>query len=141
MNKLIISIIIILLIYGIYLYSHELNETYSDELFKHRELGKHNDSWNQLEVGKTAIDCYNLSEKDCMNYSNCGLCLKDNKKKCIPGDVHGPLAEETCDGWAYTNYYDRFIFGEKVTTITPSWSKFYSDYEVKFPSPQVRATL
>ena len=76
-----------------------------------------------------------------MKYSNCGLCLKDGKQECIPGDVQGPLFKEDCEGWQHTNYYDRHIFGEKVVTLSPPWSKFYPDYEARYPSPTSRATL
>ena len=76
-----------------------------------------------------------------MDYSNCGLCMKDGKIECIPGDVQGPFFKEDCQGWMHTNYYDRYIFGERVTTITPPWNRFYPDYETKYPSPKSRATL
>lgn len=97
--------------------------------------------WDLNQVGKIANDCYELNDKDCIKYSNCGLCIKDDKLKCIPGDVQGPLFKEDCEGWIYTDYNDRYIFGEKVTTMTPPWNKFYSEYEIRYPSPKSRATL
>jgi hypothetical protein len=100
-----------------------------------------NHYWDPYWAGKQSEECYNNSPKKCMDYSNCGLCFKDGKPKCVPGDVHGPLFKGNCDGWMHTNYYDRHIFGEKVVTVSPPWSTFYSDYEVRHPSPVSRATL
>ena len=99
------------------------------------------DIWDHEWLGPVSDDCYKLNKKDCLNNSNCGLCIKDKNATCVPGDIHGPLFKETCQGWAHTDYYDRHIFGEKVTRITPSWSAFYSDYEARYPSPQSRSTL
>ena len=84
--------------------------------------------WEPRWTGPVSNDCYTEKTKDCLNYSNCGICLSDNPK-CIPGDAQGPFFKERCTGWAHSNYYDRHIFDEKVTTITPSWSEFYPEYE------------
>ncbi len=98
-------------------------------------------AWDPLAVGQTSNDCYNLSKRDCMKYSNCGLCMKDGKMECIPGDEHGALFKEDCEKWIYTNYYDRHIFGEKVVTVSDPWNAFYPEYEARYPSPTSRATL
>lgn len=97
--------------------------------------------WNPRWLGKRHDDCYKLDERGCMKYSNCGLCVKDGKKQCVPGDEHGPFFKANCDAWMHTNVYDRHIFKEKVTTYYPPWSHFYPDYEIFYPSPQTRATL
>ena len=98
-------------------------------------------SWDPNWVGRKSLDCYTLSNRDCMKYSNCGLCLKHGKQQCIPGDVQGPLFKQDCEQWQHTDYYDRFIFGEKVHTVSPPWSKVYSDYETVWPSPKSVQTL
>ena len=100
-----------------------------------------NSYWDPDWVGKRSLDCYKHNKRECMKYSNCGLCIKDGKMQCIPGDVQGPLFKEDCEDWMYNNYYDRYIFGEKVVTVSPPWSKFYPDYEARYPSPHVRSTL
>ena len=97
--------------------------------------------WEPLWVGKTSLDCYNENPRDCMTYSNCGLCHKDEKKKCLPGDVNGPFFEENCPAWEYTNYYDKYVFGEKDTIVTSSWDRFLPGFEQKFPNPIARSTL
>jgi len=116
-------------------------ENYSNDTFKCVKESKESNYWGLQDMGIKAKDCYALSNKDCMNYSNCGICYKDGKGMCIPGDVQGPLFKEDCEQWQYTNFYDRHIFGERVTTITPPWNKFYSEYEARYPSPISRATL
>lgn len=97
--------------------------------------------WDPLWKGKRALDCYNLNKRDCMKYSNCGLCLKDGKSKCVPGDEQGPLFEENCEHWVHTNYYDRHIFDEKVTRISRPFDYHYPEYEVMYPSPTSRSAL
>lgn len=98
--------------------------------------------WDPLYVSEQSDNCYGLSEKDCMKYSNCGLCHQKGKKSCVFGNVDGPFFKEGCDGWTYTNYYDRHIFNEAVTQTVPSWDKFYNNmYEVWYPSPVVAGTL
>jgi hypothetical protein len=158
---IIIMILIILfplMIYYIYVYKYktsnsmsitnsesEVNlpkiEHYSNELFDSIKQGKGNYSWNQLRVGKRAVDCYRQEGKKCLDYENCGLCIKDGNATCMPGDEQGPLFKEGCQGWWYSNYYDNSIFGEKVTTITPPYSMFYSDYESRMPSSRSIFTL
>ena len=97
--------------------------------------------WDPLWVGRQSLDCYGENPKDCLAYSNCGLCYKNGQKRCLPGDTEGPFFEENCGAWKHTNYYDRYIFGEKVTTLRPSFDKWYPSYEVYYPSPIARSTL
>lgn len=138
---------VILVIGGLYILymmldkTEQKKENYANDLFDCIKEGNDNDFWALKGMGIKAKDCYSLSGKDCLNYSNCGLCYKDDKAQCIPGDTQGPFFKEDCEQWEHTNYYDRHIFGEKVTTITPPWNKFYSEYEARYPSPQSRATL
>jgi hypothetical protein len=88
--------------------------------------------WEPKWHGPKSNDCYTEKPQNCLKFSNCGICL-NNKNKCIPGDAHGPLFKERCNGWVHSNYNDRYIFGEKVTTMTPSWGQFYPDYEYWAP--------
>jgi hypothetical protein len=123
MGLLFVILIVILTKYSAY-------ETF-DPSFASKET-----SWDHLTSdSNTSLDCYKETPRNCMKYSNCGLCVKNNNLTCLPGDVQGPYFDEHCENWVYTNYYDRHIFGEKVTTITPAWNKFYPDYEAWYPSP------
>jgi len=150
-TTIIIPISIIIIITIIILFIIQTNksnnstniENYRNDLFQDIELGQDNNYWNELEYdhGPNNIDCYKLNQRDCMKYANCGLCLKNGRKECVPGDTQGPFFKEDCEGWMHTDYYDRHIFNEKVVTISPPWSKFYPDYEVRYPSPKSRATL
>lgn len=97
--------------------------------------------WDPLWEGNVSEDCYTLSNNDCMKYSNCGLCKKAGMLECVPGDEQGPYFNGHCDGWAYTDYRARNFFGEQVTTFSPAWNYFYSDYESYYPSPISRSAL
>lgn len=97
--------------------------------------------WDPLWVGKTSLDCYGETPRDCMTYSNCGLCRQNGKQVCMPGDNQGPFFNEGCDTWKHTDYYDRHIFGEKVTTTSRDWSYRVPDYAIYYPSTVSRATL
>lgn len=97
--------------------------------------------WDPLWVGKTSLDCYGETDRDCMKYSNCGLCHEYGKRVCMPGDNQGPYFKEGCDKWTHTDLYDRHIFGEKVTTTGRDWSYRISDFPIYFPSPTSRASL
>ena len=97
--------------------------------------------WDPLFVGKDAIDCYKLYPNQCLNYASCGLSLKNNKLKCIPGDSNGPFFKDDSMGWIHTNVYDGYIFGDKVIRAVPPWSMYYPSYETRYPSPKVASTL
>ncbi|QKF94316.1 hypothetical protein QKU48_gp0858 [Fadolivirus algeromassiliense] len=97
--------------------------------------------WDPLWVGKTSLDCYSETPRDCLSYSNCGLCRQGMTQKCLPGDEQGPFFTEGCDTWKHTNYYDRHIFGEKVTTTSRDWSYRIPEFPIYFPSPVSRAAL
>lgn len=116
-------------------------EAYSNDLFDNIKSGKENDFWVQTDAGMKAKDCYGLPRNECLRYSNCGICMKNGRSECMPGDEQGPFFKEDCQGWAYSNVYDRYIFGERVTTVTPPWSMFYPDYEQRTISPVVASTL
>lgn len=96
--------------------------------------------WDPAWTNQTSKDCYLENIKDCTKYANCGICYKDGVKECIPGDYQGPFFKEDCELWEHTNFYDRFIFGEKVTTISQPWNIF-RDIEAKYPSPISVSTL
>jgi hypothetical protein len=102
--------------------------------------------WDLLDVGDNAVDCHaETTPAGCLRYSDCGLMLKDNKMKCVPGDVHGPYFVDDANGWIYKNFYDEYIFGNETinrNAVYYPWNKFYSrDYEAVYPSPTSRATL
>ena len=40
---------------------------------------------------------------DCLNHDNCGMCMNNNKVKCVTGDNNGPLYTGGCDRWIYFN--------------------------------------
>lgn len=145
MTYIILLIFIILIYLAIKLCMHTAKgqlEHYQTDLFDHLAQGKENNSWNQLRQGRNAVDCYKLTGRQCMKYSNCGLCTDNDKVvQCIPGDEQGPLFKENCDLWHYTNYYDRYQFESKVPNTSYPWSKFYPDYETRWPSPVAWRTL
>lgn len=152
LNKICILIVLIIICMLLTMYTTDNKnvtesevENYSNEVFDRVNEGKNNDYWDNLahnlEGTKKADDCYKLNQRDCLKYYNCGLCMKDGVKECIPGDEQGPLFKEDCQGWIYTNYYDKFIFRDKCTTKTRPWNTFYPEYEARYPSPISRATL
>jgi hypothetical protein len=53
-------------------------------------------SWNLKDNMKKVGDCYTKSVKNCLNYSNCGIC----NNKCIPGDDDGPYYKTGCKTWS-----------------------------------------
>jgi hypothetical protein len=99
-------------------------------------------NWEPRWKGPQSTDCYTEKPENCLNYANCGYCLGTGNKppKCIPGDNDGPLFQERCPAWVHSNYYDRYIFDEKVTKITPSFAQFYN-YEAWYPWPGYSMTL
>lgn len=97
--------------------------------------------WDPLWVGNQSLDCYGETPRDCMKYSNCGLCYQYGKKTCMPGDINGPFFKEGCDAWKHTDYFDRHIFGEKVLTTRRDWSYRIPEFPVYFPSPVSRSAL
>lgn len=144
MDKILIIIVVVTVV-AYWLFKNKLpegaHEPFDPNILPNLTNGEGGFNWDPLWVGNRSLDCYKLDKRDCMKYSNCGLCVKDGKMECIPGDTQGPLFKEDCHGWMHTNYYDRYAFGERVTTISPPWSMFYPDYEARYPSPQSRATL
>lgn len=145
MNRNIITFVILLCLV-LFITGEKINppphiEKYSTEVFDRIKYGKDNHLQNQLAHGQRSTDCYDLNQRDCMKYNNCGLCKKYNRISCIPGDMHGPYFKSGCDKWQYTNYYDGFPFGDRFTTITRPWDTFYPDYELRLADPISRATL
>lgn len=143
-KNIILTIIISIALYLIasYLFSKEDNNNFI-YYEKYANLPDYSENvfWDPSWIGKVSNDCYELSKRDCMKYANCGLCRKDGKYQCIPGDNQGPLFKEGCDKWIHTNYRDRYIFKEKIVTESPPHDYRYLDYEAHYPSPQSRATL
>ena len=140
----IIGLIVFILLYictsSLFAYEDNNNIVYYEAYDQLPDYSEH-DEWDLKWVGKRSKDCYELTNRDCMKYSNCGLCYRDGKLNCVPGDEHGPLFKEGCTRWVHTNYRDRHIFGEKDVTISPPHDYAYTDYERWLPSPQSRATL
>lgn len=143
MNSYIKYTLLVLCIIGLFVYVNRVNRVNkTTETFAHKtQQYSDNSLWDPVWTGKTANDCYALNKGTCTKYSNCGLCLKNGDFTCVPGDEQGPLFKDGCVRWMYTNYYDRYPFNKKTTTIVPDWSYFYSDYEIKFPSPVSRSAL
>ena len=96
--------------------------------------------WNPLQFGPRASNCYDLDKDTCLNHTNCGLCRTGYDVKCVPGDEQGAMFQGGCDDWTYTNY-DRHIFLEKETSVSPSFDKQYIDYEQWYISPISRSAL
>lgn len=92
-------------------------------------------NWDLKANGGESPDCYGETLRDCLKYNNCGICSKNNKKTCIPGNVDGPYFEERCSGWTYTDYDDLHIFGEKVLKNVDPWNRNLPGYEIIYPSP------
>lgn len=152
MSLILISILVILILIILAKLFVNPNETVDTEHFNwDRYPGKDsvgyynipadNNRWDTLWKGSTSLDCYKESQRDCMKYSNCGICYKNGNAQCIPGDDQGPLFDDQCENWSFVDYYDNYIFGEKVTKTVPPWSRFAPDYEIWYPSPRARATL
>lgn len=98
--------------------------------------------WDPQWRGPIHNDCYKLNKDNCMDYQNCGLCNKDGQWRCIPGSQEGPLFDENCGRWFYTDYKVRDIFDEKATTISRPEQHFYPQYyESRWPSRQSVQTL
>lgn len=141
MNVLIILLILLWLFYNDSKKNVDNKEGYSNELFDKIKLSMNNSLSTQLNTGNISEDCYSLTPDKCMDFQNCGLCLiKGKSPQCVPGDVEGPYFKDSCDRWAYTNYNDRQMFSEKVTTVTAPWNFPYPDYDTWYPTT-ARATL
>ncbi len=136
-QNFIIFIVVICLF--IWLVPTVLNGVYTHKSLPDKKIEKFH--FDPLFVGQDGVDCYKLYTDQCLNCANCGLCLKDNKLKCVPGDSKGPFWKDDCMGWIHTNEYDKYIFGEKVIRATPPWSMYYPSYETRYPSPKIASTL
>lgn len=90
---------------------------------------------------KIAQDCYKLSPNSCIKYPNCGLCINENNMSCVPGDEDGPLFTYDCSKWFYGNFFDRYIFGDKLYNIVTPWNVIPIEYLPGLPSPNARTTL
>ena len=147
-------IIFICLILLFTLFINNSSHTPQHEQFHNLSDYSNNSIWEPVWHGKVTSDCYDKNKKDCLNYSNCGLCYKNKKLKCVPGDVQGPLFKQNCKKWMYKNYYDRFLYGKifykskspnnddnTVTRISDPWNAFYPGYEIKYPGPVTVSTL
>lgn len=133
-----IIIVILLLLACLFINSNNNNQVTEHFYFDPLWMGK--SAISDIH-GKTALDCYKLNNRDCTKYSNCGLCHKDGESTCIPGDEQGPFWKEDCQYWTHTNFYDRHMFGEAYTQTTRPTTHFYSEFEARWPSPKIRATL
>lgn len=99
------------------------------------------ESFNVMNIGngqytKLSNDCYTESPETCLNYSNCGLCQKNGKQKCLPGDVNGPYYHLGCNEWEYLDNYDERIYDKKNLVNTVPFDHYYpNDYEMWYPPP------
>jgi hypothetical protein len=47
-------------------------------------------------------NCQDLTEKECAECPNCGICEReDGCKSCVRGDPSGPYFKDGCVGWTY----------------------------------------
>ena len=46
-------------------------------------------------------DCNHKSHRKCISCTNCGVCVKGNKRYCEPGDANGPFNRIDCDQWLH----------------------------------------
>ncbi len=97
--------------------------------------------WEPSCTGSKAGNCYHLSERNCLKYANCGLCLQDGKTECVPGDVNGPYFKEDCAYWKKTDDYDKYLFEGQEVRISPPTTAYYPEYEQRWVSNGVRAML
>jgi hypothetical protein len=93
--------------------------------------------WDPRWLGRRNEDCYKLTEKNCLNYSNCGLC----DGNCIPGDENGPFFDSCNSNWKYKNYYDKNIFREAITKFYDPWNKTHINSPQSNPTPIARSSL
>lgn len=103
-----------------------------------------NSQWDLLwpnYVGNHANDCYKLNNSNCLKYSNCGVCIKNGKTQCVPGDIDGPFFKDNCKYWTYDAKYGNNVISNKEITTTLPWNKFYPEFEVRYPSPTSIFTL
>lgn len=85
---------------------------------KYQNFNSYGTEWDLLSPDNIG-DCYRYNNKDCLKYSNCGLC----NGKCIPGDYNGPFFKLGCEDWKYYDYYMN-----KVNETIPFDKKFPSYY-------------
>jgi hypothetical protein len=102
MISLILAIIVIIVIY------YCSSESYQD-------IGTH---WDIEWTGPSSSNCYQNTAKNCLDYSNCGVC----NGKCVPGDVQGAYFKQGCNTWKYNNYYDGRIYDKGITRLSRPWS-------------------
>lgn len=135
--SIIIGIIALIIIIILFLSYKTKKEAYSPDdsntdnyLYQEqRLLGPYSGKYNKE-------NCYNMNLQQCLDCANCGICVTDGVKKCVPGDYQGPYFKTGCDKWIYTDYYDGYIFDEKKTVVVDPFDKIYPDYEVgKYPAP------
>ena len=81
------------------------------------------DQNNKISDDCVSKDCYSLSPLQCLKCGNCGISEKNGIYKCIPGDVYGPLFEDTANSWTYGNSYDKYIYDENIVRRYSPWNK------------------
>ncbi len=97
-------------------------------------------------MGPFTKDCDMLAPNKCLRYSNCGVCVNEQKHdvKCLAGDIEGPFFTKDCGRWIHNDYYKGQMFGnpdsDNIKAVLP-WSHNYQWYEIVYPSPIARATL
>ena len=90
----------------------------------------------------SCLDCYYKKSKECMDCSNCGLCVNNGFYKCIPGDEHGPYFSEGCEKWVWKDHKVGKIYDRPEVYKSRPWNWFYKQYPMqRSVSPVQRATL
>lgn len=117
------------------------NMNYRDYDLNNEEINKN--GWNIRHIGLTHDDCYSLSPKNCLRYSNCGLCSNNklSNRKCLPGDEHGPFFSSDCSLWKHNNYYDGIIYNENKIRNYQPWNVVPTHLKSVYVDPISRATL
>lgn len=135
-------IIIILLLIITFLYNKPIYENFNSVPLWYPNWISNFKLNNGIPVqdSKISNDCYKLSNDQCLVFPNCGLCINDSIK-CVPGDYNGPFFTSNCKKWTYTDYYDKYIFGEKETRTVDPRNITYTKYKLGLPTPIIRSLL
>ena len=96
-----------------------------------------------IQDSKITSDCYTLTNDQCIKSPNCGLCHSEynDKLECVPGDDNGPLFKSNCKKWIYTNYFDRYIYGNKEISVVDPWNIIPNEQKPGLPTPWARSTI
>lgn len=80
--------------------------------------------------GDNECNCYKKKNLiNCTSCTNCGMCLKNGKAKCIPGDHLGPYFEDGCQKWVNSTIVAPFKNANKQDAyMVRPWGFPYKDH-------------